>query len=369
MGPARILYICDLNAHGGTQTHLLQILAGLDRSRCAPAVAALTLSDDLRRKLTALDVAFTDMALRGAFKASTLRSLVSLGNLARRQRVDLLHGFLYQGNIVTAAVSQLGGAPYVTSVRNMDRWKTTLQRQISRIAHAGASRIIFNAEASREETIAAESIRRERTVVIRNGVDVPEGDRVPPPPDRAPTAACIGSLSAKKGHAVLLDAFSIARKSLPQARLLLAGDGPLRERLAWRAREHGLEAAVEFLGHREDIGAVHAAADVVVLTSLEEGLPNALLEAMAHGLPVVATDVGGNREVVEHEVTGLLAAPGDRDAVAQALVRLLTDRDLAARMGAAGRERVRRHFGLRAMLDAYMQLYDDVLRRDRRSRA
>jgi len=368
VGPARVLYICDLNAHGGTQTHLLQMLAGLDRSRYAPAVGALTLSDDLRRKLTALDVPFTDMALRGAFKASTLRSLVSLGNLARRQRVDLLHGFLYQGNIVTSAVSQLGGAPYVTSVRNMDRWKTTLQRQVSRLAHAGASRIIFNAEATREETIATESIRRERTVVIRNGVDVPERDRPPAPPDRAPTAACVASLSSKKGHAVLLDAFSIARKSLPQARLLLAGDGSLRDRLAWRARENGLEQAVEFLGHRDNVRGVFEAADVVVLTSVEEGLPNALLEAMAHGLPVVATDVGGNREVVEHEATGLLVPPADRDAVAQALVRLLSDRNLAARMGEAGRERVRQQFGLRTMLDAYMRLYDDVLRRGRRSR-
>lgn len=362
MAPARILYICDLNAHGGTQTHLLQLLAGLDRARFSPAVAALTLSDDLRARLAPLEIDVIDMALRGAFRMATARSVVSVGNLSRRDRVDLLHGFLYQGNIVTAAVSQLSGAPFITSVRNMDRWKTQIQRQISRLSHLGAERVVFNAEATREETIEAESIRRDRTVVIPNGVEtLPAPDLAPA--DRPPTILCVASLSPKKGHTVLLDAFALVRQKLPQARLLLAGEGSLRERLEWRAREMGLAESAEFLGHRADIGTVFAMADVAVLTSAEEGMPNALLEAMARGIPAVATDVGGNREVIADGITGLLVPAGDRAAAADALVRVLSDRSLRRTMGEAGQERARERFSMTAMLDAYARLYDDVLRR------
>jgi len=368
VGPARILYICDLNAHGGTQTHLLQILAGLDRARYAPALAALTLADDLKAIVAPLGIDVIDMAVHGALKPATFRSVVSLGNLARRGRVDLLHGFLYQGNVVTAAVSQLSGAPFITSVRNMDRWKTPVQRQISRLAHLGAARVVFNAEATREETVAREAIRRERTAVIPNGVSMPPSSGLAARGDRPPTIVCVASLSPKKGHALLLDAFTLVRQAIPAARLHLVGAGALRERLEWRAREMGLDEAVRFLGHREDIDAILAEADVAVLTSVEEGMPNAILEAMARGLPAVATDVGGNREVIDDGTTGLLAPAGDKEAVAKALVRLLTDHDLRRRMGEAGRDRAAERFGLAAMLDAYMRLYDEVLRRGQGSR-
>ncbi|HET9480627.1 MAG TPA: glycosyltransferase, partial [Candidatus Polarisedimenticolia bacterium] len=119
--PRTILYVCDFNAHGGTQTHLLHLLAGLDRSRFAPMLATLNLDRGLAEKLAALDADVVDLGLKGALRPSTWAAALSLSRRARR-RADLVHGYLFQGNILAAAVSRLSGVACITSVRNVDAW-------------------------------------------------------------------------------------------------------------------------------------------------------------------------------------------------------------------------------------------------------
>jgi glycosyltransferase involved in cell wall biosynthesis len=171
----------------------------------------------------------------------------------------------------------------------------------------------------------------------------------------------VGRLAAVKNYRLLLQA--VAR--LPPEvrwRLVLVGDGPQRAELEQTAAELGIAARASFLGHREDVAAVLSDLDVFVLPSDSEGMSNTLLEAMAAGVAVIASDVGGNREVIEADRSGLLFARGDTAAAAQAIQQLVTDAALRQRLANAGLQRAHTTFALSTMLSAYENLYRDVWR-------
>ncbi len=372
----QILFVCDFNTHGGTQTHLLHLLARLDRARFRPRLAAITLHPDLGARLRALDVEVEDLRLRGALRPHTLRVAARLGAQARGGRA-LIQGYLYQGNLLAAAAAAVGGASLVTSVRNMDLWKRRRHRAASALAHRLARRVVFNSRAVRDHTVPAERIPPDRAIVIANGVPDPSqgaarrpamGEQAGPAPSSqdasqaaCPTALCVASLRSKKDHETLLEAFSRVRRVAPSARLVLAGEGPLRDTLEARAREAGLDGTIVFAGHQGDVSGLLAGADAFVLSSLEEGLPNALLEAMARGLPAVVTDVGGNAEAVEEGMTGFLVPPRRPDLLAERLERLLSDAALRRRLGEAARRRYESRFRVETMVAAYEALYEEVL--------
>lgn len=364
-GPRPILFICDFNAHGGTQTHLLHLFETLDRRRFRPILVTLNLHPELARRLGALDVGVRNLELQAALSPATLARAAALASTARHGAA-LLHGYLFQGNLLTAAVSRLSGVPCITSVRNVDLWKKTRHRLASAAAHRRARCVLFNSTAVRDYTVARERIAVAKTVVIYNGV-ANAGARPAAGPDvelfepGRPTAICVASLRPKKGHAHLLEAFRQVLLSVPAARLLLIGEGPLRDELKALARARGLGDAVLFAGYRPDVTDLLKSADVFVLSSLEEGMPNALLEAMSVGLPSVVTDVGGVSEVVDDQRTGFLVPPAAPEAMAPRLAALLADVDLRRRQGAEARRRYEERFTLERMTRAYESLYDQVL--------
>ncbi|HKY32798.1 MAG TPA: glycosyltransferase [Candidatus Polarisedimenticolia bacterium] len=365
-GAVSILFLCDFNAHGGTQTHVLSLLRRLDRRRFRPALAALTLEAGLAAKLRPLDVEVIDLALRGAARPATWAAAVRLAGRARSGRVDLLHGFLFQGNILTAAVSILSGVACLTSVRNLDLWKKRRHRVLSALAHRRAVRVIFNAESVRDRTVRRERIPPERAVVIPNGVEDPlgPGERTDRPPAAGArlTVVCVASLREKKGHADLLEAFCAVAPRFPGVRLLLVGEGPLRPKLEADIRARGLAGTVALAGYRPDPFGVPGGADLFVLPSLEEGMPNALLEAMALGLPCVATAAGGTGEALRDGREGFLVPPRSPADLAAAIERLLADQALRRRLGEAARRRYQEAFGVARMIEAYGRLYEEVAR-------
>ena len=212
-----------------------------------------------------------------------------------------------------------------------------------------------------------------RLVTIPNGVDV---ERYAGGPDRAvrgeigvPEAApmfiCVAKMLEQKGHRHLVDALSAAAGGDQAIHVALLGDGPLRDEIETRARAAGVADRVHFLGTRSDVPRLLSAADAFVLPSLWEGLPMALLEAMAAGLPVMATSVSGTRQVVEDGRTGMLVPPGDAAGLARAMGRLADDAGLRARLGAAGREHVRAEFSVERQARRHLDLYAACLRRER----
>jgi glycosyltransferase involved in cell wall biosynthesis len=193
----------------------------------------------------------------------------------------------------------------------------------------------------------AAGMSEERLVAIPNGIDRQrfEGARPAtlPGPDGAEHVLVVGALRREKRLPELVRAFAGIAQARPRAHLVIAGEGPEHSAIRAVAREVGLEQRVHLLGTRKDVPQLLAAARIFVLPSASEGLSNALLEALAAGTPIVATDIEGNRAVVEHEKEALLVPSGDADALGRAIVRLLEDRDLAARLARAGHATVGRY--------------------------
>lgn len=207
--------------------------------------------------------------------------------------------------------------------------------------------------------MARQGVPRNKLMTLWNGIDL---ERFPfaGPRDGGP-AVVVARLSPEKDHATLLQAVALTVERCPDFTLEVAGDGPLRRELEDRSRTLGISGSVRFLGEVRDVAALLERARLFVLSSRTEGISLTLLEAMARGLPVAATAVGGNPEVVAAGETGLLVPAGNPPALAEALTTLWTDSAVRRRFGAAGRRRVERHFDIREVVSRYEALYDGQL--------
>ena len=238
---------------------------------------------------------------------------------------------------------------FVSALRNLDRMVAP-SRQV-------------------EAELCAFGFSLERIVRIPNGVDLsqfaPASDR-----DavrralrvRGRVVCCVGRLDPQKGLAVLVEAWRRVVAAFPDVHLWLIGKGPQEHELRRVAERLGLADRVWFGGGQPDVRSYLQAADIFVLPSLAEGMSNALLEAMACGLPCVATRIGGNEELITDRVNGVLVAAGDSNALADAIIRLFNDSAMAARMGRQTRQTVEQHYDLHAIADRYLTVYEDVLR-------
>ena len=200
-----------------------------------------------------------------------------------------------------------------------------------------------------QQAISAEEGRR-----ARERWGIADGERV---------LSFAASFSNEKGHALLLDAFNMVRQKVPGVRLLLAGEGPLRREMEERVRDAGLDRAVIFAGFVDDVRAVHAASDVFVFPALFEGAGSALLGAMAAGVPAVALAKGGVPEIIDNERNGLLVREAEPVSLASALLRLLSDQELARKLALAGRETVAAHFSADRMTDETVGAFERLIRR------
>jgi glycosyltransferase involved in cell wall biosynthesis len=235
----------------------------------------------------------------------------------------------------------------------------------------GAHRVITVCRAFAQD-LERHGVQASRLRVLHNSVRLParpapevvaglrERLRIP---HGSPTVLAVGRLSREKGHAFLIEALATLRRQYPRdVRLVLVGDGPERGNLEAAVRAAGLGEVVQFAGHTTDVQPFYAMCDALALPSLSEGSPNVVLEAMAAGLPIAATAVGGVPEIVENEVSGLLVKPANAAALADALVRLLTDGALARRLSASAMERVTRSFTPEAFRRSLLEIYGEALR-------
>lgn len=249
-------------------------------------------------------------------------------------------------------------------------WLLRPKRLIYRLAYRLGARFVDGLIAVSEDVARAvhQDLRppHGKVITIPNGVDV---SRYGQPVDRgsvrdglgipsdATVLVVVGKLMEQKGHHFLLRALRMLSPGVENLHVLFAGEGPLRKELAATATALEVADRVHFLGNRRDIGALLAASDLFVLPSLWEGLPMALLEAMASGLPVVATDVSGSREVVIDGETGWLVPPGNAERLAEAIAAVLREPAEATRRGHAGRDRVELHYSARTQAATHAELF------------
>ena len=243
------------------------------------------------------------------------------------------------------------------------------RNRLRRLAAPLVTRFVAVSEDLRRWLVQHVGLPARKVSTIHNGVDCErfagvnraEAREVLGLPAEAPVVGTVSRLDPVKDHAGLLRAFTVTLAAHPKAILVVAGDGPCRGETEALVRELGLEARVRLLGERRDVPQVLAALDLFTLPSIAEGMSNTVLEAMAVGLPVVATRVGGNPELVEDGVTGRLVPVSDREALAEALTGYLDDPHLRAVHGKAAGERALGYFGIGRMRRRYDELYRAVL--------
>jgi glycosyltransferase involved in cell wall biosynthesis len=298
-----------------------------------------------------------------------------LAELLRSERVDLVHAHQYTPFFYGATARVLGPRPPILFTEH-GRWFPDFPRRkrmlANRLLLERRDRVVGVGKSVRQALIRNEGLPADRVGVIHNGVDLAVyAER---PDRRADARRALGvsedefviiqvaRLDALKDHPTAVRAFERVARSRPDAVLVLVGEGPEEGAIREEVRRRGLGARVRFLGLRTDVDDLLSGSELFLLSSVSEGIPVTLIEAMGAALPVVATRVGGVGEVVDDGVTGLLAPSGDDDRLSEHILGLAEDPGRRARMGRAGRERALSHFSERRMHDGYLRLYEEMLR-------
>jgi len=306
----------------------------------------------------------------------TLRALHSLSTLVgflRRAHIEVAQSFDFYTNLMLIPAARLAGVPVVlASQRQLGDLLPATKRRIQNSVFGWADCVVCNSLAAANQ-LATEGVPNTKLRVIPNGL--PPGaflEAVPalPPEPGVQRIGMIARMNDRaKNHDLFLRAVAAVASRFPLAEFVLVGDGPFRQQWEELAGQLGIGPRTRFLGERRDITSVLAALDVVVSPSRSESLSNAILEAMAAGRPVVATRVGGNPELVRDRGTGLLVAPEDEGALANALETLLASPDLAREWGENARRLARANFALDYTRERFEQLYIDLLAKKGRRQA
>jgi glycosyltransferase involved in cell wall biosynthesis len=359
-GRPRILILITLAEVGGAQTYVAQLLPALAGQ--FDVVVAAYGPGPLRDAARAAGVRFVPLrqVRRDPHPLRDILGLLELVALLRRERPDVVH----VNSSKAAALGRVAALVGRVRVRvfTVHGWAFkaysgttgTLYRWADRVLAPLTTVTICVSETERAAGLAARTCRADRTVVIPNAIDVEASPRARLDGD-PPRIVTVGRLAAPKDPLTLVRALP-ALAPRPYS-LAFIGDGREQPHVEQQIDALGVRDRVEMLGERHDVADLLAAADVFVLASRSEGAPLSILEAMAAGLPVVASDVGGVAELVADGETGLLVPPGDPAALAAALARVLDDRGLRGRMGAAGRARARDRFDLAGLRAAHLELY------------
>jgi len=370
--PIRLLYIIDFWASpGGTERHLSYLLAALDPARFKCHVVIFNYQPNaLVDKAKAAGIEVIHVPVARYYTPNAFIKAIRLFRLIRERRIDVVQTFHYKSDVYGALVARLAGVRHiVSSKRDAADYKSAFHFFMHRLVRSITGRYIAVSE------VVAEVIRRKERVpdqlisVIYNGVDL---DRYAVPDADAKAAAKVAlgfapdsfviGMSAwfrpEKDHQLLIDAYLAISAQVPDARLAFVGGGPLLGQYKKRTAERGLNDRIKFVGPVDDVRGALRAFDVACLVPrINEGFSNSVLEKMATGVPVIVTDVGGNKEAVIHGQHGYVIAPGDRTALEQHLLALYSDPALRARLAANSRTRVEEYFSLKQMIDRHESLY------------
>jgi len=370
--PVRILYLITDTETGGSEKVLLETIRHLDRTRFEPELLTLKPCGSMAPRFQ--EIPGLTVTSLGMGEVPDPITCYKLWRHIKQGRYAILHTFLYQADILGRVAGRVAGVPViVSSLRALYRWLKPWHLRLDRWTSGLADQITAVSDAARQFAIHVEGIAADRIVTLRTGIDLQRFELADRPAARRRIRqefsladdVCVLSLVSRlhpdKGHDVLLAALA-ELIDLPVAwHALLVGEGPCRGEWEQLVQRHGLGARVTFTGLRRDIPEILAATDIFVFPSRYEGLPNAVIEAMAMALPVIASAADGTVEVVKDGVTGRLVPAGDAAALRQALAELLRQPQLHAQWGAAGRARVEAEFSLPVMMARLHELYASLL--------
>jgi glycosyltransferase involved in cell wall biosynthesis len=375
--PTTVVHVIHDLRSGGTERRMLNLLAKLDRTRYRPLLCCIDDLGPLAEDARDLEVEPFVLGRKWRFD---LRGIERLARVVRANRPAVVHSWLYIANVFGRIGGLLGHAEAMVAADGATEIPASPARQvvvrtIDRLLSLPTDCVIANSDAV-ASSLEARGIPREKITVIRNGVSVPpvltEDERIAMRSELgASTDDHVVGMVARlttvnKDHQTFLRAAAHIHRAERRVRFVLVGDGPARAELEALVHGLGLAETVRFAGHRGDASKLIGCFDVSVLCSLFEGFSNVILESMASGRPVVATDIGPNREAIDDGVHGLLVPIRHPEATAAAIVRLLENPEEARRLGANGRARAASEFSLELQAERTMDLYDRLLARKRR---
>ena len=382
--PPRILFVISSLGLGGTERHLSLIAPALLQRGYAVSIYNLSGVSNLhvQKPLVDAGVKIISPPLLGGKGRNTLEAglyaLVSAAALLRvyvSERPTLVHFFLPEAYLIGACLARAARLPrLVMSRRSLNNyqkkhpWLATLERRL----HGAMTAIVGNSQRVLDQLRDYEKAPPDKLTLIYNGIDIAHFDRHLDREEKrkqlgisddALVLVVVANLIPYKGHADLLAAVARIKSKLPKDWVLLAvgRDDGVGSKLKKQARELGIAEHVRFIGQRHDVVELLRISNLGLVSSHEEGFCNALLEGMAAGLPIIATDVGGNAEALIDGVTGLLVPANDSEAMGDAILRLARDPSLARQMGIAGRARIEQNFSLDACVDSYDAFYRRIM--------
>ncbi len=355
---------------GGTERQVANVALRLDSSRFELHLGSLRRHGELLKDLEALDVPQPEFQIGKFYDGKTFLQAARFARYIRRNLIQVVHSYGFYSNVFAVPAARMAGrCVVVASIRDTGEVITPMQRRVQKAVCRMADCVLVNAEAIRR-TLIEQGYRPETIFVIRNGIMLSRfaakqnGHLLRSQlglPASAQLVAVSSRLNRMKGIEYFLDAAAILAPKFPDVAFLVVGDGDIRQELEEHARRVGVGRRVIFTGFRSDVPELLSEVAVSVLPSLSEGLSNSLLESMAAGVPVVATRVGGNPEVIEDGVTGWLVPARDPASMAEAIGRLLEDREQACRFGQNGRRRVAELFSIERAVQETERLYSRLV--------
>ena len=376
----RILFIATTTHIGGAEKILYAIAEHLHQAGVSVAVCSLKRKGPYGEQLESLGIPVysLDLANDSGFLGffSTLFSLPRLMHKIGSFRPQIIHAFLFRANLLARIAARLCRVSInISSIRIIENDRP-IYYFLDRLTSSLVTQFLAVSERVKEVTSERSAIDAERIRVIRNGIDLSTYTSSGLAEDYSSAALQFGigphslvcgtvaRLHPQKGIRHLIDAFALLRTNFPDLKLLVVGDGPERLNLANQAAALGVSQSVIFAGQWNSPVHCLRLMNVFVLPSLYEGFPNALLEAMAALVPVVASDVGGVGELVRHEENGLLVPPESPSRLADAIRSILLNPEKAKRMATLALDRIRKEFSLEGMLNEYDDLYEELLSKE-----
>lgn len=367
-----VLQLIEGLSFGGAETKLLELIARMDGNRFRTVVCSLGMGDRIKSNFDGLNVKFVNLKRRGRIDP---KIIWDVAKLIRSERIDVVMTTLFYADVVGALARTMSPAKAVFSWETISAPEWLLRHRLLtyRFAMHFCDKVVSVSNATADWLVDKRGVPRSKVMVIPYGVDLklyqvgrnPELKAKLGVPAESPVVGVVARLHPQKGHRYLIEAARSIVASHPAVRFVIVGDGELRPELEQQVRDSNLSQNFLFLGFRDDVKDLLKVFDMFVLPSLYEGLPNVVLEAMATGLPVVATAVDGTIELIVDDETGFLVPPKSPQDLSAKISFLLADDERRRRFGNRGRERVEQNYSLEKQVISFQNLYESYVKNGR----
>lgn len=371
MEKINILHIYQNSKIGGVQQQLLGLLKAYNRELFHPIFCCLGPKEEMGKETEEIGIDFIHLN-RSRYNRFSPGIILDLHKLMKKKQIHVVRTHRYRSNLYGRLAALLAGVPaIIASVHDNYRTdKRPARRVINRILSKITDKIVAVSEDIKKDIIRYDKVDPSKIEVIPNGIDVERFNPKNTTDIRKEFSleesdiiiGFVGRIVPAKGLEYLLDAFPYVKEEFKSIKLLIVGEGSLVEELKEKAKKNSIFDNIIFTGRRRDIPEILSGINIFVMPSIAEGLPNALLEAMAMGKPIVATEVGGIPEVIKNRFNGILVPPRDTRALATAMKELIGNAQVAAKMGQAARDLVQDNFTIKAIAQKWQSLYLSILK-------